>query len=88
MKTLLRITLLAAALMVTVLTTAGIATPDGSCITACYSLSAGVVYVEWHTQTQEECCGGLIPPCPAGYQAGWSSYAPYLKPRMACPPPM
>ncbi len=87
MKILLRTTFLAAALLVTILTATGTAAPDGSCITTCYS-SSGITYVEWHTQTQAECCSELIPPCPPGSQAGWSSYKPYLKPRMACPPPV
>lgn len=88
MRTLFRTTFLAAALLVTIFTAAGTATPGGSCITTCYSLSGGVTYVQWQTQTQAQCCGGLTPPCPPGYRAGSSSYAPYLKPRMICPPPV
>lgn len=86
MKTLLRTTLLAAALMATALAAAGTVTPPGTCYTTCIKNFA-ITYVQW-TATQEECCGGVIPPCPAGYHASLSSYAPYLKPRMVCPPPM
>lgn len=91
MKTLLRVTLLAAALTVTALTTAGVATTDGTCYTTCYadniSMRPGIVYIQW-TTTQADCCGGVvIPPCPAGYHAGYSSYQPYLGTRQLCPPP-
>jgi hypothetical protein len=87
MKTLLRTSGLMAILALTALTTAGTATPPGTCYTTCVSNTGfSTVQVQW-TATQEECCGGvIIPPCPAGYHAANSSYQPYLKPRAFCPP--
>jgi len=85
MKTLLRTTFLAAALMTTALATVGAVNPPGTCFTMCVS-GVSMIQVQW-TATQDECCGGVInPPCPVGYRAAYSSYQPYLKPRAFCPP--
>jgi hypothetical protein len=81
MKTLLRTTSLAAALMVTSLTTAGVATtsPLVECSTVCYSDTGQLddeTTVQWET-TQADCCGGAIAPCPPGYVKGFSYFQPF-----------
>jgi hypothetical protein len=80
-------TLLAAALALTAFTAAGVATPPGTCYTTCYSNTGfSTTQVQW-TATQSDCCGGVvIPPCPSGYHAAYSSYQPYLGSRQLCPP--
>lgn len=86
MKTLLRATLLAAALLVTALTAAKGDDPPGTCYTTCFSNTGfSSTEVQW-TTTEDECCGGVINPCPTGYHATENSYQPYLGYRGFCPP--
>ncbi len=79
MKPLLRTTLLAAALMTTVLATAGVATtsPLVECSTVCTNGQLDdETTVQWET-TQASCCGGAIAPCPAGYVKESSYFQPF-----------
>ena len=88
MKTLLRTTSLAAALTVTSLTTAGIATtsPYVECSTVCTNGQLDdETTVQWET-TQADCCGGAIPPCPTGYYKEFSYFQPYSGSLQMCSP--
>jgi len=93
-KTLLRISALAAALAVTALTAGRAVTATGSCYTLCRSNTAGgpqVTSATW-VATYQQCCFGFSPPrpvnpCPPGfhYVDGEAVFTDSSGVRKACP---
>jgi hypothetical protein len=75
MKTLLRISLLVAALAFTALTAGKAASPSGSCFVVCRNNQGQVVGPYNLPTTYSQCCFGVPrspSPCPPGYNQSYS----------------
>jgi hypothetical protein len=86
MKTLLRTSVLTAALALSVFAMTGhaIINPYGTCRTTCYNPSTQTIsQVNWYT-TESTCCSGTVNPCPAGTNPTFSSFQPTNGYAMVC----
>lgn len=87
MKTLLRTTVLAAALALAVLATSGHAVVSGTCYVDCYNPTTNKSTLVTAMTSQMNCCGAFNP-CPAGSSPGGpSAYKPPSGPLVYCWPP-
>lgn len=87
MKTLLRTSVLTAALALSAFATAGhaVINQNGTCRTTCHNSSTGTItQVSWFT-TESTCCSGTVNPCPAGTDPTFSSFQPTGGFAMVCP---
>lgn len=77
MKTLLRTTILTAALALSAFAMTGHAiSSSGYCSTFCHDPSTQTTsQVSWYT-TETTCCGGRVNPCPPGTNPGGATFQP------------
>ncbi|HSN88781.1 MAG TPA: hypothetical protein VL025_18600 [Thermoanaerobaculia bacterium] len=76
MKNLLRITGLAVVVTAATLPTAMGGLSSGTCHTSCFNLSTVTFTIVNWSATYEECCNGLVNPCPPGMLPASASFTP------------
>jgi len=76
MKTLLRISALAAALALSAFATTGHAVVNGTCYVSCYNPTTHKSTLTTSPVTLAACCSRTFNPCPAGSNPGIPTYLP------------
>lgn len=85
MKTLIRPSLLVAALALVAFATAGHAFADGICHLLCRNTTNHMITMASGASTEAACCDGTFNPCPAGYSGGSPTYTPPGGGLITCP---